>query len=164
MRVRDIINRYRHRHGYGVHSPYAFAVITQVMRTGGYRYYHSDKVEAAAGSATDARKYIILYNLAVSVDARSYYTARQKADLFDLTLKGVHSTMRKVHAPEAADVAVMTGCLPDRLPHKLAVLYNLTSAQIEEAVDMLPKGLALCTRGGVYLFPRSGMGKRVYII
>ncbi|MDE6294869.1 MAG: hypothetical protein K2M03_02270 [Muribaculaceae bacterium] len=42
----DRINRWRHRHGFGVHSPLAFIIATEaVSRPSRYMYYEEEKIE-----------------------------------------------------------------------------------------------------------------------
>lgn len=42
-------NRWRHRHGFGVHSPLAFIIATEgVSRQKKYRYYEEEAIEASS--------------------------------------------------------------------------------------------------------------------
>ena len=41
----DVYKRWRHSRGFGVHSPYAFRFVTDVVRPGSYGFYAYDKLE-----------------------------------------------------------------------------------------------------------------------
>ena len=46
----DSYKRWRHSKGYGVHSPYAFRMVKDVVRPGNYGYYGYDLIDAVLGS------------------------------------------------------------------------------------------------------------------
>ncbi len=52
--VRDKVNRWRHRRGFGVHSPAAYMLVRDVVRPKrGYRYYAEDVVDVMRVSEYD---------------------------------------------------------------------------------------------------------------
>lgn len=47
----DRINRWRHRHGFGVHSPLAFIIATEaISRPSRYIYYEEERIENETGN------------------------------------------------------------------------------------------------------------------
>ncbi len=52
----DAINRWRHRRGFGVHSPAAFMLVKEVVRPHRrYRYYAEDRVDVMRVDETDRK-------------------------------------------------------------------------------------------------------------
>ncbi|MBD5227385.1 MAG: hypothetical protein HDS67_04960 [Bacteroidales bacterium] len=63
----DRINRWRHRRGFGVHSPSAFMLVREVVRPRGrYRYYAEERLDAMRIEEADRR----IYRLAVRLVGR----------------------------------------------------------------------------------------------
>lgn len=53
-KLTDRINRWRHRRGYGVHSPAAFMLVKEVVcPQTGYRYYGEDRLDVTGMSGRD---------------------------------------------------------------------------------------------------------------
>lgn len=74
----DMIDRWRHRHGFGVHSPFAFRIVTEaIRRQTRYRYYEEEAIEAssslsAADKAHELRRIRLRNILGEEADSLTY--------------------------------------------------------------------------------------------
>lgn len=74
----DIYKRWRHSKGYGVHSPYAYKIVTEVIQQPkGYSYYGYDKIKGL--SQRKERRFLrMLLRLASYTDIGSVYLNKSK--------------------------------------------------------------------------------------
>lgn len=70
-RVKHVI-RFRHKRGYGVHSPFMFTLITRVIRDRKKRYVYPEGAEKKQGITRGERKlYRLVFRLAVYLNVRN---------------------------------------------------------------------------------------------
>lgn len=174
----DVLTRWRHRHGFGVHSPFAYQTIKRVVTPGRdvayYGYddiYHSFNQQYFGAREYDTMQQArVLLRLAVWVCPRTVALPQSGHPCFRAALRAYDSRLRPVRS--LADAAAAKG-------KKLALLFHDSNAddkaRIKSVCDFLstPDSCAmfigyppqLCVK--IFSFLDSGLllvGKRYSLI
>lgn len=176
----DIYKRWRHTRGFGVHSPYAFGLITEVVRqTRGYAYYGYESLTRDFGGSVPRaiiRKARLLLRLAARCDVgAAFLPDTPEARPFAAALRLADSRMTLTAVPELADnarlICVSADGLPlERLiellerPGRIIALRDAPEGWREKLFETLDEGLMFYGRKNLIIFNRPGMRKVCYSI
>lgn len=184
MTLMDRYRRWRHGHGYGVHSPFAYLMVKEVVRPGnGYDYYGYDCInEACAAMPRDhrhrhmRRHARILLRLVARLDIRSAYLPKSSIDgPYVVSLHAANSAI-ELHCNgtdmNRCDLVLTAGdYIPlDRLHDfisrdgKVIGMYDVPPGWADALFDFLPHGLMLRDHNSFILINRPDMQKLMYLI
>lgn len=172
--------RWRHTRGYGVHSPFAYMIVKEVIRPAeGYAYYGYVDIDNAIddnslpGTRRMAR---ILLRLAARLGIQDAFLPHDsRTSAFRCALKGACSGMRIVSALSALD-SVRLICstgehvpLADlekalRTPGRIVAIRNMPEGWRDRLFDAISEGLMLYGRSNAIFFSRPGMQKVAYSV
>lgn len=97
MKIWETYLRWRHTKGYGVHSPYAFRFLKDVVRPGNYGYYAYDNLEKfARGEYVERNSFFkevrFLIRLCIFLKTKRIITIREKNSVAGVTAKALQIT------------------------------------------------------------------------
>lgn len=144
-----MLKRIRHRHGFGVHSPYAYRLIKEAIeesRRYGYYAYHDEELEHLGREARRNARRIIRIN----------------AFLGRLRSRGAEESA----VLNVADAISATGCPEKWLPRKGRAVYVMhPTEELERGardIVMREGGVMLSAKGWFYAEVREFMSPQVY--
>lgn len=106
MKLREIYLRWRHSKGYGVHSPYAFRFINDVVRPGNYGYYAYDNLEQySRGESIESRWFFkdarFIIRLSVFLKTKRIVTLGKRIGEARIAAKALKITYYNCESPES---------------------------------------------------------------
>ncbi|MDE7414137.1 MAG: hypothetical protein K2N05_10195 [Muribaculaceae bacterium] len=170
----------RHTYGFGVHSPFAFRMVKDVVCPGRiYSWYGYENIDAAAYSGRYPRKIRrqakMLHRLLVFLNPLSLFIPLGAHPLFFAAVECIDSRMTIERKPKRALECEMISSHGDFLPidtlkqhiatpgHSL-VLMNVPPGWTEKLYEAMPYGLMLHSDENVILVNRPEMMKVSYKI
>lgn len=173
------LTRWRHSRGFGVHSPFAYRIITDAIRLKDeYAYYgYSEICRVCRKSRNlkaekDAR---LLLRLSAILGIHSTFISKKAPEPFHAALKGAYSGMRICHNANlmkdcdlvAADAngGVTLKSLTEFIstPVKTLMIRNCPPDWRTTLFDAMQEGLMLEGRSNIILFSRPQMQKLSYL-
>lgn len=174
MKLFEAYKRWRHTRGYGVHSPFAYKIVKEVLQDKrGYAYYAYQNLEEAACSRSEIKAARRLMRLAARMDVGSTFLPADAKKIFLSALKGADSKMTVFSDPKLLDrcrLICTSGNLIDidtiiRLidrPGRIIALKYAPDGWLEKIFNSLDEGLMLYGRCNALIFSRPGMQKVKY--
>lgn len=180
MRLAEAYKRWRHTRGFGVHSPFAFELVTTVVRPGSrYAHYGYEDIDnsiarpSLPGSRRHAR---MLLRLAAFLGVGSAFLPKDAySPPFRAALRAANSRMRLTSAMSEIHKCQLVCSTGDYVPlHTLCgFLANPGSIVSIRAMhedwrqklfDALPEGLMLYSKDAAIVVNRPGMQKVSYSV
>lgn len=181
MGVWDCYLRWRHSKGFGVHSPYAFRLINDVLKPGPYGYYAYHKAERLAmkggldsGMAFKELKFII--RLAVFLNSTSINICGHSSKAAEYAARSLNLPYRTIHGkiPEelkSGDLVIIEGDginendLKELIGKGVSVLAYSPTENIRAILTApLEKGLLFIGKTKLLLIPRQEMSYLSYLM
>ncbi len=173
------LTRWRHSRGFGVHSPFAYRIITDAIRLKDeYAYYGYTEIKRVCRKSRnlefekDAR---LLLRFSAIIGAHSTFISKKTPEPFIAALKGAYSGMRICHNAnhmKECDMAAMDAgedislqSLKDFIstPGKTLMIRNCPPDWRTALFDSMKEGLMLEGRSNIILFSRPHMQKLSYL-
>lgn len=180
MRAVEAYKRWRHTHGFGVHSPFAFDLVTTVVRPGScYAHYGYEDIDNSIvrTSLPDSRRHArMLLRLAAFLDVRSAFLPKDAySPPFRAALRAANSGMWLTSAMAEIHKCQLVCTTADFVPlHTLCEFLKHSGAIISiralpedwcrTLFDALPEGLMLYSKDAAIMVNRPGMQKISYSI
>lgn len=165
--------RWRHSKGYGVHSPYAYRFITDVLNPGSYGYYAYHNIKGpgsnSSWSPSALREIKFLIRLAVFLRAKRIVSYRNFSDLAEAAAKAIKSEYKEIGSNEnhkfgkddlliIGDDKVSQGLLNDAIEAGAAIYTLNYRIDLKKAIGRDPeKGLLLRGTYRNLFIPRKEM-------
>lgn len=171
--------RWRHTRGYGVHSPFAYSLVCNVLKPKvPYAYYGYEDIDNAVErgeSRRNRREARILLRLAARLGVRSAFIPQHSVNTFRVALLAADSRMHISTAMSEIPDCTLIGSNSDYVPldvlkHTLTrpgsilALRKLPAGWIDELFETLDEGLMLFGRDNAIIISRPGMQKVAYSI
>lgn len=172
--------RIRHTYGFGVHSPFAFRMVKEVVSPGrGYAWYGYEDIDAAVNSRRASWKIMrqakMFHRLLSFLNPKSLFLPLGIDPLFHTAAAASDSRMRIERKPKLANdcemIATHSSFLPiERLrthlqtPGHSVVVMNIPSGWAQTLFESLPEGLMLYSRRNAIIIHRPEMMKVAYTI
>lgn len=178
--------RWRHSKGFGVHSPYAYKFVTDVLRPGPYGYYSYRKVEELlTGTERDNRKFIGLIRftirLMVFLNGKRIVATPAASRLAEIVAKSLDLPWKVISLVsnsckgdfefEAGDIIIIENEIADVALLKMAIDNMAAIFAINPSADTrniletpIPRGLLLKDPHKLILIPRREMNYISYDI
>ena len=170
----------RHTYGFGVHSPFAFRMVKDVVRPGrGYAWYGFEDIDAAVNAGKTSigieRKAKLLHRLLAFLNPSSLFLPPGIDPVFHVAAAAAGKNMKierkPNHAAECGMIATHKDFLPLTLlknhishPGNALAIMDCQSGWKEEIFASLPEGLMLCSSHHAIIIHRPGMMKISYPI
>lgn len=168
--------RWRHSHGYGVHSPFGYQLVTRVIHPGHVAYYgYADIDNALSGPHIGRlrREARMLLRLAAMLNPASIFLQNGAHPAYQAAVRALGTRTRIIRTPKQAASCDMICSLGDFIP--LDTLKQALSAPghcvaIRDVPDgwapllfeALPQGVMFSGPHNVLLINRDGMQKINY--
>lgn len=176
--IADAYKRWRHTRGYGVHSPFAFSIVTEVVQNPkGYEYYGYKEIETQAKTNRKERKFAkMLHRLCSRCDIGSVFVEKGlDTHVITSALKNSNSQLAFTTDTELIDNARLVICYGNennyqeisRLlerPGRIIVIIGAEQNEIDSLFDGMDEGLLLYSPQKAIIFNRPGMQKVRYSI
>lgn len=138
--------RLRHTFGHGVHSPFAYRIVTDILRPRrGYAWYGYEEIEGKARAFKDGastRRYAeMLLRIAADAEADSAYLPEDSDFLFEIALKQVSKKFKITFVPEEARSCRLAVIIPEALPFSEVAAIASTPGSIIVAFGISPQGI-----------------------
>lgn len=171
--------RWRHSHGYGVHSPFAYDIVKEVLHPGrDYRYYAYTDIDNALenqGAWKCRREARILLRLAARMAVESAFLPQNVSHPFRIALLGADSRMCIRSAMSEISACRLIGTtgeyipLPTLLgllntPGRIIAFRNVPPGWRERLFDALEEGLMFYGPHNLIVFCRPEMQKVAYSV
>ena len=181
--------RWRHTRGFGIHSPYAYRLLTDSLRPGArYGYYGDTDISAAvegwrvqtnasgrAAHRLEHRCRLLLRLLAATNPSTLWIDPQLPAPMRSVAeVGGYHPGERLVsdwHKGMMVVVDASEGrrlpadmCRHILLPRRCMLVFDVSQALADTLYSLLPEGLMLRGRRVVWLINRRGMRKLSYTV
>lgn len=176
MGLFEAYKRWRHTRGYGVHSPYAFAVLTEAITSphGYYGYAALNRhFRPSARNSVTARRCRLALRLVAWLRPDSVCVTDGSARLLHTALREGRPSAR-FFAPKAADkasfvasphgdddVRLLAGCLAGGAT---LLAFNIGAENSQTLIDAMEQGVGFVSPDALLLIPRRETGKAVYSI
>lgn len=171
--------RWRHTRGYGVHSPFAYSLVSEVVRPGSdYAYYGYEDIDNSiehSESRRNRRESRILLRLASRLNVRSAFIPQHAVNTFRVALLAANSRMHVTTAlseiPDCTLVAsnadyvpldILKQCLTT--PGRVLALRKLPEGWRDELFAVLGDGMMFFSRDNAIIISRPGMQKVAYSV
>lgn len=181
--VSETFKRFRHSRGYGVHSPFAYRLVMNVVHPGSlYEYYGYFDIDATLASAdcrscvawrmrADAR---LLLRLAATLRPKKVFVDPELHTVYTTALHAADSRMALTGDPaQAEDCDLIVASAPTTpLPllekgvdrGTAVVLYDTDGKTSERLFSQLGEGLMLHSPDRAVIIPRPGMARVEYSV
>lgn len=171
--------RWRHTRGYGVHSPFAYMLVKEVVRPGSdyvwYAYTDVDNAMADRVARRYRRQARILLRLAARLAVESAFIPQNVSGPFRAALLGADSRMHIVTAMAEIDRCRLIGTIGDYIPletltrlmarpGRILVFLNVPDGWRESLFGAVDEGLMFYSRRNVIVINRPGMQKVAYSV
>ncbi len=179
-RLAEAYKRWRHTRGYGVHSPFAYKVVKEVIRPGRrYAYYGYEDIDCALcrGKGTHARRMArTLLRLAAFLDTdRVFMPNSHDTTLYRTAIRAAGSRIHVTSAMQEAENCGLICSTADyiplerlvsllRLPGRTLALHDAPAGWAGILFDSIGEGLMFHGRKNVLIFSRPDMQKVSYSI
>ncbi|MDE6410135.1 MAG: hypothetical protein K2K81_07845 [Muribaculaceae bacterium] len=176
----NFYKRLRHTYGFGVHSPFAYRMVKDVVRPGrGYAWYGYEDIDAGVNSSNASlkieRQAKMFHRLISFLAPQSLFLPHGIAPLFHTAAAAADSRMRIERKPKNATECEMIATHETFIPlerlkahlltpgHSL-VFMNMPSGWADTLFEALPAGLMLHSPQNAILIHRPEMMKVAYAI
>lgn len=172
--------RLRHTYGFGVHSPFAFQLVKDVVRPGRlYSWYGYEDIDAAVNAGRKGikieRQAKMFHRLLTAIHPESLFLPLGSDPLYHVAAAAVGTGMKierkPKHALECSMIASHKDFIPlDMLkkhiltPEKSIVLMNYPEGWADALFESLPEGLMLYSPRNAIIIHRPEMMKVSYDI
>lgn len=174
MGIAEAYRRWRHTRGYGVHSPYAYSLLTEAV-TMPYAYYGYSRIDRllrpSARQSLTARRSRLALRLAAFLKPESICVTDQSARLLHTAVREGRPSAR-FYAPravgKAAFVVSPTGdadeeILAERVREGAAILaFGISPEASRRIADCMGDGVGFIACDALLLVPRQQTAKAVY--
>ena len=143
-KLKDLINRWRHARGYGVHSPFGYELVTRAVHPGDYGWYGYSAIEGAMGHDPDfsvRRQARMLLRLAAFLQPKSAFLPQGSHPAYHAALSAADSRMKIKRVSKLASECEMISSNADFIP-KEVLIGNLRQPNHWIVVRDIPKGWA----------------------
>lgn len=179
MGLAESYKRWRHTRGYGVHSPFAYGLIKNVLRPGrGYAYYAYHDIEAVAqntGGIEVAAQACMLFRLITWLGVRSVWMGRDVPVPYRQAAKCAGSKMRIESNPGNIDHCQLLTASVGRVdsdvmvrhlqtPGNILAVSGADARLIDVLAEKLPRGLILRGKHNALFINRDAMQKVSYSV
>lgn len=168
--------RLRHTYGFGVHSPFAYSLVTDVVRPGrGYAFYGYEDIDATFGSRVlpgVRREARMLLRLAAFIRPREVFLPSGIHPAYHAALHaaGVREIVRRPRLAGSCDMICTRGdFLSERIlremlarPGSVVAVRDIPSAWAQRLFLSIGEGLMLLGRRNAVLIHRTGMQPLCY--
>lgn len=168
--------RLRHTYGFGVHSPFAYRLVKEVVRPGNVAWYGYNDIDAAMSGAFDRkvrREARMLLRLACFLRPESIFIPLGVHPAYHSALKHADSRTPLLRKPKEASKAVMIcthgDFLPELLlekalqdPGSIVAILDARPDWADRLFDSMKEGLLLKGKRNALLICREGMRKVSY--
>lgn len=170
----------RHTYGFGVHSPFAYRLVKDVVRPGrGYAWYGYEDIDAAVNSRKAGirieRQSKMFLRLIAFLNPDSLFLPLGIDPLFFMAAQAMGETLNIERKPRHALECSMIGTHSDFIPlpmlkkhlsspGKSLVMMDYPREWREELFDALPQGLILYSERNAIMVNRPDMMKVIYKI
>lgn len=170
----------RHTYGFGVHSPFAFNMVKDVVRPGrGYVWYGYEDIDAAVNSRRIGikieRKAKMFLRLLAFLNPQSLFLPLGIDPIFHTAASASNNNMRIERKPKMATECEMIATHEsfislDRLkehiltPGHSIVAMNIPEGWAESIFEIMPEGLMLHSKRNAIIIHRPNMMKVAYNI
>lgn len=184
-RMAEGYKRWRHTRGYGVHSPFAYRLVTHVVRPlKGYCYYAEERLKRGATYCPsdprevnrESRESLLLMRLAVELGIRSAYIAPGCPANFSEALKAAYSAVKltsEIGEETSTDIICSDGIKPsfetlrslitsDKV--KALFLRNINNFDVDELYGSLKEGVYFKGVRSHLIVLHPGMQKLTYTL
>lgn len=162
------MRRIRHRCGYGVHSPFAFNLITQVIYEGAEYYAYATLKNQYVLHFNRLKIARLLFRLANRIQAdRIVYTDNGVCEAYKAYIEKAHRVFADVATPcTTLYVATTDCCMPDVSENDVFILLNLSeNKQCFERLKVNDKTTVTFDLYDIaILFFNSRLNKQDYIV
>lgn len=140
----DFINRWRHTHGYGVHSPLAFRIITECIRPEErYAYYADSYIRSMSDNEEMRRRLRLMVRLINTLSVQSVWMpecGKKTREIISIAYPRIRLTYGK-KCPEKADFIVFFNKCNlaerlGRLPENDAITLLIFDMDIETLANL----------------------------
>ena len=179
-RLAEAYKRWRHTRGYGVHSPFAYTVVKEVIRPGRrYAYYGYEDIDCALGRGEGMRARRTartLLRLAAFLDTdRVFMPNSHDTTLYLTALRAAGSRIHVTSAMQEAETCGLVCSTGDymplerlvsllRQPGRTLALHDAPAGWAATIFDSIGEGLMFYGRKNVLIFSRPDMQKVSYSI
>ncbi|MDE6028435.1 MAG: hypothetical protein K2G23_10215 [Muribaculaceae bacterium] len=170
----------RHTYGFGVHSPFAFRMVKDVVRPGrGYAWYGYEDIEAAVNSGKVSLKMEkqakMFHRLLAFLNPSSLFLPQGIDPIFHVAASAIGKDMKIERKPKNAEGCQMIAThkdfislvrLKDHLStpgHSIAIM-DYPQSWTESLFSALPEGLMLYSRRNAIIIHRREMMKLAYSV
>ena len=173
----DTLSRKRHSKGFGVHSPFAYRFVTDVIKTGPYGYYAYDRLERDTNlSARETNEARFFIRLAVFLNASRFLLYPGTPRVVKAAAKALGKSVietdstKKIKFREGDlivvhDSGLTLETLSEAIDSGASVLALSPSPEISDFLSKpLTKGLLLRAKEKILLIPRQEMEYVAYKI
>lgn len=171
-----MLTRWRHKHGFGIHSPFAYEVVTRALFPKGCAWYGYRTIDHAIGKNDDEsvrRIAKMLLRLCSMMHPRSVFISSSAHKAFTTALRIADSATifeRNPHKADSADLLCTHGDLVDldkiieslRHPGHWVMIRDIPRDWREKIEEELPEGLVFFGRRNLIAFNRPDMQKISY--
>lgn len=172
--------RLRHTYGHGVHSPFAYRIVTDILRPRRkYVWYGYEEIEGAADSmkadASTRRRAEMLLRIAADAEVDSAFLPEESHPLLKIALRQAGKNIRISSAPQDAPSCRLAVVTPESLsfsavakiassPNSIIVALGLSPCGIERIYNSLDYGVLLEGKNCSIFYNRPYMEKLRYTI
>lgn len=172
--------RLRHTYGFGVHSPFAFRLVKDVVRPGrAYSWYGYEDIDAAVNSRRTGirveRQAKMFLRLLAFLNPKSLFLPLGSDPLYHVAASACTGLKRIERKPKNAEECDMIATHKDFIslkilkehisqPGKSIVILDYPDGWLENLFETLPQGLMLYSRHNAIIINRPGMMKLHYSI
>lgn len=178
--IAESYKRWRHTRGYGVHSPYAYSVVKEVVRPGRrYAYYGYDDIDNAIDSnaVRHARRMATtLLRLAAFLRTDTAFIPRtENSSLYLTALKAANSKIKITSAVQEASRCKLVCSTSDLVPldtlkslirtqGRAIAIFNAPDGWKDRLFEEIGEGLMLHGSHNLIVISRPGMQKVSYSV
>lgn len=178
-KIYEAYRRWRHTRGFGVHSPFGYEIVRNVLRPGReygwYAYSDIDEALYGADKGKQRRQARLLLRLASFLDAKSAFVPMTTSPAYLAALKGARTDMRickTIAEADSCDIVCSYGDFMtlDSLKEIVAgknsalLLHDCPEGWDHELFETLDEGVMLHSMRNLVLIPHDGMQKVAYTV
>lgn len=178
-KISDSYKRWRHTRGYGVHSPFAYKIVKEVLRQkNGYSYYAYNRISHSRKDSDTSEHFRMaktLLRLASTLNVKNVFLPSGTSPLYHTALKGANSKMLISSATANLKNCMLICSSGDYLhldvlrehlksQNHIIALKDAPAGWRNELFDSLNEGVMFYGKKNILIICHSGMQKVKYSI